>query len=193
MVDAADNDILVYFVAKEGSDPIKGESSSALGVGGVDAELMKNFKDGYYSEAETFSFTMDLGDDEGGVSIALSDNRSFARWRGLTDASVTPDPPFRAEPGLVSITRMIDVSSPLLLEHCLKPAPFASVVVVKRAPRGTLGKMTVLMRLEFKRVFIQSIQWNDGDTVIETCQFKFMSLDASYRKFKPNGNLDSIK
>lgn len=189
MSDAADNDVLMYFIQSPNTDPIKAESISELE--GADQALMQGFVAGRYFEAEEFSFSIKLGDDEGGVGTALNDTRSFARWRGLTDASLKPNPPFRAEPNEVSIKRMIDTSSPILLQYCLETKPFDSAVLVKRARRGAQGKLAVVLRMEFKRVWIRSIEWDDGDTVTESCKFKFLSVDVTYAKYKPNGDPDS--
>jgi type VI protein secretion system component Hcp len=187
--DAKDNDVLMYFVQSPNSDPIKAESTSWLDD--ADKTMLKGFVPGRYFEAEHFSFSLKLGDDEGGVGAALEDNRSFARWRGLTDTSVKPSPAFRAEPDDVSITRMIDASSPILLQYCLESKPFDTVVMVKRARKGTEGKLAVVLRMEFKRVWIRSIDWDDGDTVSESCKFKFTSVDITYAKYTPNGDPDS--
>ena len=81
-----------------------------------------------------------------------------------------PSPPFRAEPDEVSITRMIDASSPILLQYCLETKPFETVVMVKRARRGTQGKLSVVLRMEFKKVWIRAIDWDDGNTVTEELQ-----------------------
>ena len=189
MSDTADNDILMYFVQSAGTDPIKAESKSNLV--GADQSLMQGFVVGRYFEAEHFSFSIKLGDDEGGAGASQQDSRSFARWRGLTDTSVKPSPAFRAEPDEVSIKRLIDASSPVLLQYCLDTKPFDSAVLVKRARRGTHGKLAVVLRMEFKKVWIKAIEWDDGDTVSENCKFKFMSVDATYAKYKPNGDPDS--
>ena len=190
MSDTADNDLLMYFVQSAGSDPIKAESTADLAS--ADKALMTGFVAGQFFEAESFSFAIKLADDEGGHSAQpKAESRSFARWRALTDASTTPDPPFRAEPDEVSIRRMIDTSSPILLQYCLDTKPFDTVVMVKRARRGPQGKLAVMLRMEFSKVWIKAIEWEDGNAVMESCKFKFMSVSATYAKFKPSGDPDS--
>ena len=190
MADTADNDVLMYFIQAANGDPIKSESTSNLAKS--DRALMQNFHAGYFFEAEEFKFGIKLADDEGGTaSSARDDTRSFARWRALTDTDSVPDPPFRAEPDEISVRRSIDSSSPLLLQYCLDTKPFEEVVMVKRARRGTRGRLAVVLRMEFNKVWIRGIEWDDGDTVTETIKFKFMSVSATYAKFKPSGDPDS--
>jgi type VI protein secretion system component Hcp len=190
MADEKQNDVLMYLIAKEGSQPIEAESTSALS--GQDARLMQGFVAGRYFSAETFSFSTVLADDEGFGAVESADTRSYSRWRGLKIGQPRPDPPFRAEPEDVSITRMIDSSSPILLKYCLDTQPFSSAVLVKRSRIGTANMLSPILRLEFTTVWIKAVEWEDGDAIKETCKFKFNAVKATYVKRKPDGRVDSL-
>lgn len=185
--EGVNSDVLMFFVQTQGSQPIAAESTSALA--GNDARLMGGFVAGRYFEVENFSFGMDLEDDEGGGS---SGGKSFGRWRSLTPGKTRPDPPFKAEPHDVTISRRIDASSPVLLQYCLDTKRFDQAVVVKRSRIGTTGMLSAVLRLEFSKVWVKSIEWEDGDAVRETCKFKFLSVKATYVKRKPDGTVASL-
>lgn len=187
--DGVNSDVLMYFVGAEGSQAIAAESTSALA--GNDARLMGVFVEGRYFEAENFTFSIELADDEGGNVMDKAETRSYGRWRGLKPTDPKPHPPFKAEPQDVSISRRIDASSPVLLKHCMDTKQFHQAVLVKRARIGTAGMLSAILRLEFSKVWIKAIEWEDGDTVRETCKFKFLSMKATYVKRKPDGTVAS--
>lgn len=188
--DGVNSDVLMFFVQTAGSQPIAAESTSALA--GNDARLMGGFVEGRYFEVENFTFAIDLADDEGGNVMDAAETRSYGRWRGLKPTEPKPHPPFKAEPQDVSISRLIDASSPVLLKNCLDTKQFQQAVLVKRARLSTTGIMSAILRLEFSKVWIKAIEWEDGDTMRETCKFKFLSMNATYVKRKPDGTVASL-
>ncbi len=190
MSDTTKADVLMYFVQREGTPPIEAESTSALR--GNDARLMSGFMEGRYFEAENFSFGIELADDEGGAATDEDETRSYGRWRALKPGEPKPTPPFRAEPQDVSISRRIDASSPVLLKCCLEKKQFHTAVLVKRSRIGTTGMLSAILRMEFSRVWLRSIEWEDGDTVRETCKFKYASVKSTYVRRKPDGTVASL-
>ena len=186
MSDTTASDVLMYFMQKEGGQAIASESTSALTGSG--SKLMAGFTAGRYFEAEDFHFGIELADDEGGTVLAEGDARSYARWRGLRQGQPKPTPPFRAEPTDVSITRFIDASSPILLKHCLDTERFHQAVLVKRSRIGSSGVMAAILRFEFTKVWLKAIEWADGDTVRETCTFKYAGVKVTYVQRKPDGS-----
>ena len=99
-----------------------------------------------------------------------------------------PTPPFKAEPEDFSLTRMIDASSPILLQQCLSVQRFQKAVVVKRSRVASTGALAGFLRMEFFQVYLKSIDWTDGDAVRETCKFKYAGLNVTYVKRKPDGS-----
>ena len=194
MSGTSDNDMLMYMVQAAGSDPIDAEATSELVATDT---LLKGFKAGSFFEVDTFSFTLDLRDDEGSgagggalaaaTARALKERRSYARWRALGESTAKPKPPFLAAAQDVSISRKIDKSSPDLMKYCLDNKRFDAAVIVKRTRVGTDGVLACYLRLEFKKVRIKALQWNDGDTVSETCKFDFELMSGTYVMRKPDG------
>ncbi len=185
MVDTTNSDILMYFVRKPGGEALAAESTSELTTGD---SFTSDFSAGKYFQADTFSFSLKLSDDES-VGAVGGDGRSYARWRTLIK-DIKPKPPYLAEPDDFSITRLIDSASPILLRHCLKTHPFEKAVLVKRA-RSAAGVLTGFFRMEFEKVWIKAIEWDDGEAVKETCKFKYVGLKVTYRKRKPDGSTAS--
>ena len=190
MAEPVDSDVLMFFVAKEGTPPIAAESTSALA--GNDARLMQGFVEGRYFEADNFSFSIQLADDEGGNVMDESESRSYGRWRILLPEEPKPNPPFRAEPPDASISRRIDASSPVLLKHCLDKTPISQAVLVKRSRIGGTGMLSTILRLEFTKVWLRSIEWEDEDAVRETCKFRYGALKATYVQRKPDGSVGAL-
>lgn len=177
MVEDVTSDVLMYFIYK-GSDAIEAESSSAI-VLKSDA-MTKDFKAGKFFEVSDFTFAIKLKDSEvHGTQSEMVEEGSYARWRSMGSSDAKPNPVYKADIEDFSITRVIDVSSPILLKHCLNRDRFDKAVLVKRA-RSPAGIVLGFLRMEFKQVLIKSISWADGDAVRETCKFRYASVDVSY-------------
>ena len=185
-----DGDVLMYFVLEKGGEPIAAESTSAL----ADADKMtQDFKPGKYFEVDSFSFGVDLADDEGGSLDEGGDSRSYARWRALKDDTPKPEPAFQPEPQEMSFERRIDSASPALLLHCLNSRSFDKAILVKRARgRSKEGKMEGILRMEFSEVRLNAVEWRDGDIVMEVCKFRFAAVKVGYRKRKPDGSTEAM-
>lgn len=190
MSDNIDADVLMFFVHTAGSPAIAAESTSALA--GQDARLMAGFVEGRFFEIDNFTFSIELDDNEGDVPASTTGPGPFARWRSLKPTEPKPNPPFKAEPQDISVTRRIDSSSPVLLQYCLDKKRFDQAVIVKRSRIGSTGMLSAVLRLDFQQVYIRSIDWQDGNTVHETCKFKFGALKATYVKRKPDGTVDTL-
>ena len=202
MVDTASTDVLMYVISK-GTDPIPAECSSLLDDSDT---LTTDFKTGKFFEAENFTFSIKLKDDEGTpqkqaapvkgkehekAAEAKPDTPSYSRWRAIKQDGVKPSPPFRAEPDDFSLTRRIDAASPILLQHCLDIQRFDKVVVVKRVRAPSDELLTGFLRLEFAKVYLKSVEWTDGDAVREACKFKYASVNVTYLKRTVAGATDS--
>ena len=197
MANTTASDMLMYFVEKPNGTPISAESTASLTQ--TDDRHMTGFAAGKYFDAENFSFGMVLKDEEGdgekdqqdaknaGKKVVDTESRSYARWRALEGNPQTEMEKFKAEPYDASVTRLIDSSSPLLLKHCLNTTQFHQAVIVKRSRIGATGLLSVILRMEFSKVFIRGIQWQDGNTVSETCSFRFSEVKITYVRRRADG------
>jgi type VI protein secretion system component Hcp len=178
MVDDVTSDVLMYFIRK-GSDPIEAESSSA--IDSKSDAMTRDFKPGKFFEVTDFTLGIKLKDSEthGAQADDTGEEGSYARWRAMGSSDAKPNPVYKADIDDFSISRMIDVSSPILLKYCLARDRFDKAVLVKRA-RAPSGTVLGFLRLEFTQVLIKSISWADGEAVRETCKFRYASVDVKY-------------
>jgi type VI protein secretion system component Hcp len=177
MVDDVNSDVLMYFIRK-GSDAIDAESTSDIDT--TADKMIGDFKPGKYFEVSDFTLGIKLKDSEThGNNDDSREEGSYARWRAMGSSEAKPNPVYKADIEDFSITRMIDVSSPLLLKYCLSRDRFDKAVLVKRA-RAPSGSVLGFMRLEFTQVLIKSISWADGDAVRETCKFRYSTVEVKY-------------
>jgi type VI secretion system protein ImpC len=172
------SDVLMYFIRK-GSDPIEAESSSA--IDNKSDAMTRDFKPGKFFEVTDFTLGIKLKDSEthGAQADDTGEEGSYARWRAMGSSDAKPNPVYKADIDDFSISRMIDVSSPILLKYCLARDRFDKAVLVKRA-RTPSGIVLGFLRLEFTQVLIKSISWADGEAVRETCKFRYASVDVKY-------------
>ena len=63
---------------------------------------------------------------------------------------------------------------------------------MKRTRIGRTGMLSAILRMEFSKVWIKAIEWEDGDTVRETCRFKFASVTTTYVRRKLDGTVASL-
>ena len=184
-----ESDTLMYIVQAAGTEPLAAESSASL----VSTDkLLAGFKAGGFFEINSFAFAMDLSDDEGGGAGAPGartpqERGSYARWRALGESTAKPAPPFLATAQDVSFSRKMDKSSSELMKHCLDNKRFDTAVVVRRSRHGTEGTLSVFLRLEFRKVRIKALRWEDGDIVKEICKFDFETMKGTYVKRNPDG------
>ena len=185
MSESKDGDVLVFFKLKGQTKAIRAESTSEIDP---EDDHATDFTPGYYFSTDNFSFQINLADDEGQNVFNQDEDRSYGRWRSLkTDEA--PKPPFMADPDDINLTRMIDASSPVLLQHCLEAKPFADAVLIKRARVSDKSMLQTILRFEFKDVYIKAVEWEDDDAVKETIKFKFNAVTARYFSQGPGGDL----
>ena len=189
MSETKQTDVLAYFQRKGDAKPIPADALSSMAD--TNDGHVKDFIAGHFFVADTFTFAAVLADDEGENIIDAREARSYGRWRALKISEPKPNPPFRTEPEDISITRMIDSASPLLFSHCLGAEPFSKAVIVKRSRNGISGLLSTTLRLEFTTVWIKSVEWEDGDAVVETIKFKYNAMAGTYVKRKPDGSVAS--
>jgi type VI protein secretion system component Hcp len=158
--------------------------------------LMKDFNPGHFFEASSFDMGMSLKEDDESPSplnpAGLGSQAArtaapvgqYARWRSATQAEYKKVP-FRLEFDRFSFKRAIDRASPIFFEACCGSRTFDSAVLVKRIAQGDQagGSPSVgYLRVDFTKVLLIGVNWDDGDMVTEHCDFICQGLTIAYRQ-----------
>jgi type VI protein secretion system component Hcp len=199
---------LVMKVILQGS-PVLAESNLDIIKGDL---LMTDFHTGlnydYYSEFfEVSSFEMGLSlkeDDESkstlnphakvGTDKKTSAVGQFPAWRSATGDEYKTIK-FRPQVDRFSFKRVIDSASPIFFEACCTSRTFDSAVLVKRISQGDqagVAPSVGYLRIDFTKVLIVGVSWDDGDVVTEQCEFICQDLKISYRPQRQSGIFGSI-
>lgn len=127
----------------------------------------------------------------GGHGPAKAGDR-FQRWRSATEKDAQ-QMKFKLRFDSFRFTRVIDGASPLLFQYCSRQKPFESAALVKRVSTGLRGGLDrqslAFMRIDFTKVMLKSVKWNDGALVTESCEFVCDSLSFQYCQQMPDGSL----
>ncbi len=174
----ARNDLLMCLFA--GHTALPAESTSVITTGDT---LLSDFAQGSFFEVESFTIGFKL-DDKDKTGAASPTGRSYEAWRAVTSAgsgagAIVGGQLFYAKPEELQIVRDLDTASPTLMQYCLSGDTLTKAVMVKRG-RDAAGNLTGFAKWEFGALRVRSVDWSDGDTVRETCKFKFGSLAYTY-------------
>lgn len=164
--------------------------------------------DNYSNFFEVDSFTMSMsldGDDKSTGTLQQSTSRpnsnnanpasgQFARWRSATNSEYK-DIHYPLTFDKFTFERVIDHASPIFFQCCCTSKTFDSAVLVKRVSQGQVGGTVRpalgYVRIEFTKVLITGIGWDDGDVVKESCEFICQKMRINYRKQKSQGTVDT--
>ncbi len=161
--------------------------------------LMKDFRPAadakkYSNFFEVSSFDMGLALKEAdnpvanGKEAAPAKKTAFARWR-----SAAPNEyksifyPLEFES--FSFSRIVDAASPIFFQACCTSQSFDSAVLVKRLSQGG-GKdrpTMAYLRIEFTKVLITGLSWDDGELVKEKCDFICQGMKLTYKQQGADG------
>ena len=181
MANEASTDVLMCLQhSKTGFVPA--ESASRLDP--ADTMTSTDFTAGKFFEVQSFTLGMRLADnDKAGAST-----RTYERWRSAgTAAPADGKQLFYAEPNELTVTRIIDTASPLLVQYCLNLERLTKAVLVKRG-RNSTGSLVGFLKLEFTELAIRAVDWDDGEVVKEVCKFRYEKLSVAYNRRKPDGS-----
>jgi type VI protein secretion system component Hcp len=204
-MDQNKTDLVMQFV--QNGQPIWAESN--LDIDPKDT-LMQDFSrnttyDNYtnFFEVSNFTFSMTLDGSEQSTS-ALSPQarlttqppkapaKDFARWRSATSKEAAGIP-YPLEFENFTFERTIDSASPIFFDSCCRSTEFDSAVLVKRISQGDLGgtvrPSVGYLRIDFTKVLIVGVNWDDGDLVKEQCQFISRQLEIRYRQQDVSGSV----
>ncbi len=172
----AQTDILVYLV--HNGSQMQAECLAQLNPSD---DLLADFQRGCFFQAESLELGLELVDSESGSKV------DYTRWREHDGVEGSGPSRFRVKPDVLSFSRLVDSSSPVLMQMCLSLAELDRVVLVKRHSVGGTTPLGFL-RLEMEDVTIQSVKWDDGHAVKESCTFTFQSLAMRFQQRRPNGS-----
>jgi type VI protein secretion system component Hcp len=204
-MDQNKTDLVMKFVLE--GKPVWAEC--ALGVSPDDTlmwDFLKNTGYDRYSdffEVSNFDMSLSLvGDDQGGSANGHTARQSphqnnasatqpFGRWRSATNQEIRAGIPYPLDFDRFSFERVIDRASPIFFQSCCTSQTFDSAVLVKRLAQGDPSEderpSMAYLRIEFKKVLITGINWDDGDVVKEKCDFICQSMKMTYLKQNMSG------
>lgn len=180
--------------------------------------LMKDFgqNTGYdnyadFFEVSGFDFGISLTDEDdsaakaatpvhsGGVGNAgqKPNSQPYGRWRSAVGQEYKKIH-FPLEFDDFNFERTIDAASPIFFQSCCKSKQFDSACLVKRLSQGDTGQTDAtsrpqfgFLRIDFEKVLITSIGWDDGDVVKEKVSFICQKMTIKYRQQKASGLVDA--
>ncbi len=214
---ADDNtDVLMKFVINEGDFGIDAECQTGLDWKDWKDDMMSDFDNGKFFEVLDFGFGMNLADDEGGTSppslkgnvksvfdarqrgLSVRDavaqteagkgaSGQFQRWKSL-QPNAALDPPYPLKMDEFNFTRWLDKASPIMFERCCNSRSFDSATLVKRKVTGD-AKLQAFLRIDFDKVLITKLDWDDGEVIKEKCHFIFRGVKLQYLRQEAHGGL----
>lgn len=124
----------------------------------------------------------------GGQPKPKQQSMPFARWRSAVGQEYKKIY-YPLEFDEFNFERTIDAASPIFFQSCCKSKPFESASLVKRLSQGDTGMSDAtsrpqfgFLRIDFDKVLITSIGWDDGDVVKEKVSFICQKMTIKYRQ-----------
>jgi type VI protein secretion system component Hcp len=179
------------------SGPVAGESTLALSPGDT---LVSDFTPGQFFEIDDFDMEITLRDDtsKSGSSSPSSNGPnaqsneklkgSFSRWRSAKDDEYKKIL-YPSDTDIFSFTRAMDRASLVLMGMCCLGGTFDSASVVKRRSIGTSKLSRSFLRIDFKKVLVVGVDWDDGAVIKEKCKFICRRLQITYHMQKADGSM----
>jgi type VI protein secretion system component Hcp len=161
-----------------------------------------------FFEVNGFDFAISLKESDQSTSVlgqqparpaqhqqkAPATTGAFARWRSATQSEYKSIY-YPLEFDKFTFERVIDSASPIFFQCCCTSRSFDSAVLVKRISQGDQGgvaRPTVgYLRIDFTKVLITGVDWDDGDVVKEKCEFICQQMKITYRKQKIDGTINA--
>lgn len=174
------------------SGPVAGESTLALTPGDT---LVSDFTPGQFFEIDDFDMEITLRDETSKSASSLGPNAqsndrlkgSFSRWRSSKGEDYKMVYP--SETDVFSFSRAMDRASLVLLGMCCLGGTFDSASVVKRRSVGASDLSRSFLRIDFKKVLIVGVDWDDGAVVKEKCKFICRRMAITYHMQKADGSM----
>ena len=194
-MDQSKTDLVMKFI-QQGGQEVNGECALQVDA---DDPLMNDFRGADYDwysnffEITNFGMTMSLQDSDEGTSAlsrhapsnqpkAATTQGQFARWRSATWDEAKRIHNYPLEVGSCFFERILDSASPIFFQSCCKSESYDGAVLVKRLSQSEIKPSIGYLRIEFTKVVITGISWEDGDLVKEKCDFTCQGIKVLYRK-----------
>ncbi len=89
----------------------------------------------------------------------------------------------------VEFSRLVDRSSLILLDHCIKRTVFKSATLIKRKAAGGPASGEVFLRFDFHHVLLKSVEWSNDAPIEEEIEFVCRAVTLNYKPQLPDGSL----
>jgi type VI protein secretion system component Hcp len=114
---------------------------------------------------------------------------AWQSWRSATSDSDLDNLKYPFEVDKFQFERLIDSASMTLFEACCGSQTFKNVIFVKRVSMGGDKPGRAFLRIDFDKVMVTSLNWDDGDMLNETCEFICRGFRIQYRRQQADGTL----
>jgi type VI protein secretion system component Hcp len=180
------------------SGPVAGESTLALSPGDT---LVSDFAPGQFFEIDDFDMEITLRDEtskSGSSSSPMSNGPnaqsneklkgSFSRWRSASSEEYKKII-YPSDADIFSFSRAMDRASLVLLGMCCLGGTFDRASVVKRRSTGTSALSRSFLRIDFEKVLVVGVDWDDGAVIKEKCKFICRRIRITYHMQNPDGSM----
>ncbi len=208
------SDLVMKFVGDDGN-PIIGETLTDLNL--RKCPMSSGFKQGTMFEVQSFTFKTGLGGDDENEQAKkqAAQNDKFQqgvqeKLKKMSEKAGEPYTDIKTPKAItfkdfrenknsttkypvdmkpMEFSRSIDISSPILLDYCIKRRIFKSCSLIKRKAAGGPASGEIFLRFDFKTVLIKSIDWDNDEPIKETCEFVCRAVTINYLPQLPDGTL----
>jgi len=111
----------------------------------------------------------------------------FEKWRAGQD--VPPLKPYGVDMDPFEFTRAIDKASSILWKYCIDRINYDSATLIKRKAAGGKASGEIFLRIDFTKVLMIGIDWNNEDPIKEKCKFISRAVTIHYLPQLPDGSL----
>jgi type VI protein secretion system component Hcp len=93
----------------------------------------------------------------------------------------------------IAFTRQMDCASPTLFTAMVGVETLDTISIIKRKGAGSAASGEIYLRLDFYKVLLIGLDWDDEDTIVEE-KWKFIcrTVNMRFRPQKPDGTLGAI-
>lgn len=208
------SDLIMKFVGDDGK-PIDGETLTEIDL--RKCELSTGFIKGKMFELQSFTFKTGLGGEDQDEVAKKQQDHSEKLQKGVEDTlkkhaeklgipyedlKMPKSPGFKdfrenknstakypVDMKPMEFSRSVDLTSPILLDYCIKRRIFKSASLIKRKAAGSASSGEIFLRFDFKTVLISKIDWDNDEPIKETCEFVCRAVTINYLPQLPDGTL----
>ena len=193
----ADAGIDVLMLMKASNGPIPAESQTVFTPSKTPDPLRLGFQAGQFCELLAFEFA--VGIEPAGAKLPdefykkhpelAKQLEKVKKQNAMQEETLSKSADIiEAQP--IQFTRLFDVASPRLFQALVGCETLDQVSIVKRKASGTANSGEVYLRLDFTKVLVTELEWEDKEHYVEeTGTFIYRELVVRYRQQKPDGTL----